>query len=109
MAASVNIAFLTAITSARRVGELRALMVHPPYMIFYRDKGSLRLHPKFIRMISSDIHLNQMVQLPVFYPKPHNTSEDKKLHSLSIRRALSFNLNRTKLFWHLSEVICLHH
>ncbi|EMP35681.1 hypothetical protein UY3_07127 [Chelonia mydas] len=35
---SMKVAFLVAITSARRVGELQALVLEPPYTIFFRDK-----------------------------------------------------------------------
>lgn len=36
-------AFLLAITSAKRVDELRAIMADPPFMVFHKDKVSLRI------------------------------------------------------------------
>lgn len=38
---SWKVAFLVAITSARRVSELKALTSDPPYTIFYKDKVQL--------------------------------------------------------------------
>ncbi|KAM7150820.1 chromodomain-helicase-DNA-binding protein 6 [Macrochelys suwanniensis] len=60
-------AFLVAITSARRVSELRALTSEPPYTVFHKDK-------------------------------PHASPREQQLHSLDVRRALAFYIERTKPF-----------
>lgn len=60
---------LVAVTSARWVGELGALMAHPPYTIFFKDKITLRPHPKFL---PNSFHLNQPIYLPLFFPKPRD-------------------------------------
>lgn len=62
---SMKVAFLVAITSAQRVGELEVLMADPPYTIFHREKISLRLHPKFTPQVVSEFHLN--LSLPVVF------------------------------------------
>lgn len=80
---SVKVAFLVAITSARR-GEMGVLTVDPSYTVSHKDKVFLRLHPKFIPKIISECHLNQDIHLPVFHPKTHATRTDRKLHSLDV-------------------------
>ncbi|KAG6932311.1 hypothetical protein G0U57_021645 [Chelydra serpentina] len=91
-------AFLVAITSARRVSELRALTSEPPYTVFHRDKVQLRPHPAFLPKVVSAFHINQDIFLPVFYPKPHVSRKEQQLHSLDVRRALAFYIERTKPF-----------
>uniref|UniRef100_A0A8C4YQU8 Dedicator of cytokinesis 7 n=1 Tax=Gopherus evgoodei TaxID=1825980 RepID=A0A8C4YQU8_9SAUR len=91
-------AFLVAITSARRVSELRALVVDPPYTVFHKDKVQLRPHPAFLPKVVSAFHINQEIFLPVFFPKPHSSGREQQLHSLDVRRALAFYIERTKPF-----------
>ncbi|KAG6936020.1 hypothetical protein G0U57_013534, partial [Chelydra serpentina] len=91
-------AFLVAITSARRVSELRALTSEPPYTVFHKDKVQLRPHPAFLSKVVSAFHINQDIFLPVFYPKPHASRKEQQLHSLDVRRALAFYIERTKPF-----------
>lgn len=50
---SMKTAFLVAITSARQAGEIAALKVDPPYTLFFKDKVTLRLHPKFLPKVQS--------------------------------------------------------
>nr|XP_025038644.1 uncharacterized protein LOC112545207 [Pelodiscus sinensis] len=90
--------FLLAITSARRVSELSAMMAIPPYTIFRSDGVVLRLHPRFLPKIVSNFHVNEPVILPTFFPKPHASPRDVALHSLDICRALAFYIDRTKPF-----------
>nr|XP_025033567.1 uncharacterized protein LOC112543511 [Pelodiscus sinensis] len=88
--------FLLAITSARRVGELGALMASPPFTVFSKDTVTLRLHPDFIPKVCSSFHINEPIVLPTFYPKPHSSSRDALFHTLDFRRALSFYIDRTR-------------
>lgn len=99
---SMKVAFLIAITSGRRVGELRTLMIHPPFTTFYKDKVILWLHPKFVPKVASSFHLNQTIYLPVFFPKPHADNREAFLHMLDVRRVLAFYQERTKTFRKLS-------
>ncbi|KAM7182065.1 uncharacterized protein RBU57_000616 [Macrochelys suwanniensis] len=66
---SWKVAFLVAITSARQVSELRALMCNPPYTICHKDKVQLRPHPSFLPKVVSHFHVSQDIFLPVFFPK----------------------------------------
>ncbi|XP_065267485.1 collagen alpha-3(IV) chain-like [Emys orbicularis] len=93
-----QVAFLVAITSARRVLELRALTSEPPYTVFHKDKVQLRPHPAFLPKVVFHFHMNQDIFLPVFYPKPHSCDRERRLHSWDISRALSFYIERTKPF-----------
>ncbi|XP_034631512.1 uncharacterized protein LOC117879996 [Trachemys scripta elegans] len=90
---SWKVTFLVAITSARRVSELRALTCEPPYTIF-----QLRPHPAFLPKVLSRFHVSQDIFLPVFYPKPHAHLHEQRLHSLDVRRTLTFYIDRTKPF-----------
>lgn len=91
-------AFLVAITSARRVSELHAFTADPPYTVFHKDKVQLRPHPAFLPKVVSAFHVNQDIFLPVFFPKPHSSRREQQLHTLDVRRALAFYIERTKPF-----------
>lgn len=73
---SMKVAFLVAITSARRVRELGAMMANP-FSTFHKDKVSLQLHPKFLLKVVSQFHLNQPIHLATFFPKPHASNEKR--------------------------------
>ncbi|XP_075781544.1 uncharacterized protein LOC142828046 [Pelodiscus sinensis] len=88
--------FLLAITSARRVSELGALMASPPFMVFSKDTVMLQLHPDFIPKVCSSFHINEPIVLSAFYPKPHSSSKDALFHTLDVRRAFSFYIDRTR-------------
>nr|XP_033816328.1 uncharacterized protein LOC117367657 [Geotrypetes seraphini]XP_033816329.1 uncharacterized protein LOC117367657 [Geotrypetes seraphini] len=87
--------FLVAITSARQIGELNALVSYSPYTQFLHDKVLLRTHPKFLPKVVSAFHLNQSIVLPTFHPPPHTSPEAERLHTLDCARALRLYLDRT--------------
>lgn len=60
--------------------------------IFYHSKVTLHPYGHFPPKVSLEYHINQESHLPVFHPKPAS------LHTLDIRRALAFYLDRT-IFW----------
>lgn len=93
---SMKVAFLVAVTLARRVGKLGATMEDPPFTTFHKDKVFLRLHPKFPPKVIAQFHLNYPILSPAFFPKPHALAEERHLHSLDVRRALTFYLPRTR-------------
>lgn len=70
-----------AVTSEERANELQALRGRTPYTFFHRDTVMLRQHPKFISEVVSEFHLNQSVNLPVLFLKPHSTQGEKQ-HTL---------------------------
>lgn len=65
---SMKVAFLVAITLARKVSELGAMMAGPPCMVFHKEVVSLWLHPKFLPKIESKFHINQTI-LSYFLPE----------------------------------------
>ncbi|XP_064420364.1 uncharacterized protein LOC135359260 [Latimeria chalumnae] len=93
---SWKILFLVAITSARRISELQALVVHEPFTHFLRDKVVLRTRPRFLPKVVSEFHINQEIFLPVFFPGPHSCEGDEHLHRLDVKHSLQIYLDRTK-------------
>lgn len=87
-----------AITSDRRVFEIRALTSEPPHTVFFKDKVQLRSPPAFLPKVVSQFHCNQDTFLLVFYLKPHANSQEQRLHSLDVRCALAFYVERTIMF-----------
>lgn len=71
--------FLIAITLAKRVGELGASMAKPWYTVFYHNKMSLRPHARFLPKVSMEFHINQDINLLVFYPKPHSLRKEASI------------------------------
>lgn len=63
-------AFLVAITSARRVGELRALRVDPPYFNFHSDGVMLFPDVSFLPKVTSSFHSSAKIQPQAFHPCP---------------------------------------
>nr|XP_025039348.1 uncharacterized protein LOC112545447 [Pelodiscus sinensis] len=94
----LKVVFLLAITSAWRVSELTALSVDPLYTQFSSDAVVLRVHPAFLPKINSAFHINEPMCFTTFFPKPHSSPEESRLHTLDVRRALAFYLERTRSF-----------
>lgn len=90
-------AFLIAVTSARRVGELRALRVDPPYLTFHEEGATLFPDFSFLPKVPSSFHSSAKLHLPTFYPSP-SSDEERRLHCLDVKRVLLFYLDRTKDF-----------
>lgn len=65
---SFKIAFLTAITSARRISELAALSIRRDLCIFHSDRVILRLDPTFIPKVNYLFHHAQELVLPISVP-----------------------------------------
>ncbi|KAM7164069.1 uncharacterized protein RBU57_008131 [Macrochelys suwanniensis] len=81
-----------------------ALLCDPPYTIFHKDKVQLRPHPSFLPKVVSRFHMSQDIFLPVFFPKPHANSREQRLHSLDVRRALAFYIERTRPFHKMPQL-----
>ncbi|XP_073434410.1 uncharacterized protein [Dendrobates tinctorius] len=84
---SLKIAFLIAITSARRVSDIQALSRRPPFLQVKEDRVILRPDPAYLPKVASSFHRSQEIVLPSFLPKPTNEKEEK-LHTLDVRRCL---------------------
>lgn len=61
-------------------------MAGPSFIVFYKDKMTLRSHLKCIPKVVFDFHLNQGIHFPVFFPKPHSSQKKIKLFTLDIIR-----------------------
>ncbi|XP_060542104.1 endonuclease/exonuclease/phosphatase family domain-containing protein 1 isoform X6 [Pantherophis guttatus] len=92
-----KVAFLVAITSARRISELAALSTRPDLCVFHTDRVVLRLDPTFVPKINSVFHRAQELILPNFCPRPSHPRE-RRWHALDVRRALRIYLKRTAPF-----------
>lgn len=82
---SMKFAFFVAITSARRVNEVRDMMADSSFTVFHMDKVSLHLYPKFTHKVVLEFHLNQTIHLPLLFPKSHVSAEECKLYSLNVQ------------------------
>ncbi|XP_058017525.1 uncharacterized protein LOC131187272 [Ahaetulla prasina] len=94
---SLKVAFLIAITSARRISELSALSIRQDLCSFFNDRVVLRLDPTFLPKVNSQFHRAQEVVLPNFCPNPKHHLE-KVWHTLDVRRALKIYIDRTSTF-----------
>uniref|UniRef100_A0A2D4I5A5 Uncharacterized protein n=1 Tax=Micrurus lemniscatus lemniscatus TaxID=129467 RepID=A0A2D4I5A5_MICLE len=65
---TLKVVFLVAITSARRVLELAALLVQQDLCIFHENRVVLRRDPMFVPKVNSWFHCAQDIVLPVFCP-----------------------------------------
>ncbi|XP_078517197.1 uncharacterized protein LOC144781723 [Lissotriton helveticus] len=92
-----KVAFLVAITSLRRVSELQALTIQEPFIQIHSNRVVLRTNPKFLPKVVSQFHLNQTIDLPAFFQNPQTVAE-RMLHTLDVRRALMYYIDRTQPF-----------
>lgn len=92
---TLKLAFLLAITSARRVSELAALSTRADLCIFKPNMVVLRLDPSFVPKVNSVFHRQQEIILPDFCPQPRHPLETQ-WHTLDVRRALRRYIARTK-------------
>ncbi|XP_069798950.1 uncharacterized protein [Dendropsophus ebraccatus] len=92
---SWKVAFLLAITSARRVGEIRAFSITQPYMVIRDDRITLSTDPAFLPKVVSEFHRSQEVILPSFCVDASNDRE-ASFHCLDVRRAIMHYLEVTK-------------
>ncbi|MEE6520236.1 hypothetical protein FKM82_018068 [Ascaphus truei] len=88
-------AFLIAITSARRVGELQALSAKEPFLVIHQDKAVLRPVHQFLPKVVSPFHMNQEIVIPSFCPEPKNKKEER-LHKLDVVRCLKVYIERMR-------------
>lgn len=105
---SFKVAFLLAITSARRVSELAALSIRRDLCIFHSDRVVMRLDPSFMPKINSAFHRSQELVLPDFCPHPRH-SREQEWHTLDVRRALRRYLRRTESFRRTESLLVSFH
>lgn len=62
-----EMAFLVTITSARKVGKVRALQHPPPYLTIHAESASLSPDIIFLSKVASEFHLWVAIHLPTFF------------------------------------------
>uniref|UniRef100_A0A803JTY8 Tyr recombinase domain-containing protein n=1 Tax=Xenopus tropicalis TaxID=8364 RepID=A0A803JTY8_XENTR len=92
---TLKTALLVAVTSARRISELRALSCEPPFTVFYPEKVVLRTMPDFLPKVVSSFHLNEPINLPSFHPES-STSNEELFRNLDVRDCLETYIIRTQ-------------
>ncbi|XP_073414114.1 uncharacterized protein [Dendrobates tinctorius] len=78
---------LVALTSARRIRDLQALSVNPPYTQVFQDRVMVRTDPTYLQKVASDFHRGQEIVLPSFCENPKNLGEEK-FHSLDVESSI---------------------
>ena len=93
---SLKVAFLLAITSAERVGELQALSVHESCCCILPGNTGVVLcpNPLFLPKVLTDFHLNQSVELRSLRPS-QEADEGQEESVLCPVRALKIYMQRT--------------
>ncbi|XP_073320639.1 uncharacterized protein [Pagrus major] len=95
---SYQTALLLALTSAKRVGDLHALSVHPSCTQFTPDGSKLTLHPNaaYLPKIIPTAYSSMTFELLSYCPPPFASEEQRRLHSLCPVRALRTYIDRTQ-------------
>lgn len=60
----------------------------------------MRLHPRFLPKVVSEFHINEVVHLLEFFPKPHGGRAEQRLHTLDI-----VLLGQDKTFQAISQIV----
>ncbi|XP_071973453.1 uncharacterized protein [Engystomops pustulosus] len=84
---TLKTAFLVAITSARRIGELQALSICEPYLSVSEDRITLRLDRNFLPKVVSNFHRSQADDRKMAIRSPKNATEEK-WYLLDVRRSV---------------------
>ena len=91
-----KVAFLLAITTAKRVGELQALSCSPRFCISSAEGIKLILNPAFIPKVNSDANRQKETFLAPFCSGVRGSDSD--LYKLCPCRAIKFYIQATRLF-----------
>ncbi|XP_053351317.1 uncharacterized protein LOC128520900 [Clarias gariepinus] len=94
---SYKTALLLALASAKRVGDLHALSVHPSCTQFAANGLKVTLQPNaaYVPKIVSTDYSSMVFDLFSFFPPPFASDEQRKLHNLCPVRALRVYMDRT--------------
>lgn len=83
--------FLVAITSARRVDEISALVHTPPYTQILDDRVILKPDPAFLPKVVLSFHRSQEIVLP-----SASSAKERVFHTLDVIRALIQYLDQSR-------------
>lgn len=72
---TIKLAFLTAITTARRVSKLAALSYRDPFCILYEDRMILQPSSALATKVISKFHINWEVVVPWFSQSPEHMNQ----------------------------------
>ncbi|XP_039524680.1 uncharacterized protein LOC120477243 [Pimephales promelas] len=92
---TLKVAFLLAITSLRRVGDLQALSISNECLEFAPGNIKAILHPRpgYLPKVPSNVARPTVLQ--AFHPPPHLTADEERLHRLCPVRALGIYIQRS--------------
>lgn len=95
---SYKTALLLALCSAKRVGDLHALSVHPSCTQFSCDGSKVTLRPNvaYLPKVIPAAYSSMAFELLSFCPPPFASEEQRRLHSLCPVRALRTYIDRTQ-------------
>ena len=96
---SYKTALLLALTSAKRVGDLHALSVHPSCTQFTPDgsKVTLCLNAAYLPKIIPTAYSSMTFELLSYCPPPFSSEEQRRLHSSYPVRALRTYIDHTQV------------
>lgn len=97
---SLKTAFLLALVSAKRIGDIQALSVSSTCMQFSGagDKVIMRPNAAYTPKVVSTPFRNQVIELVSFSPPPFASAEEEQLNKLCPVRALRCYVERTRSF-----------
>ncbi len=72
---TLKVLFLLGATSARRVSEIHALCIDPPFLIQNPRSFRLAPNPAFLPTTSTEVALSLNLEITAFYPDPSNDLE----------------------------------
>lgn len=97
---SLKTVLLVALVSAKRVGNLAALSVHPSCLSISQDSTTavLRPNPAFQPKVIAAGFKSTVITLSAFCPPPFGSEEEERLHLLCPVRAIRTYVERTGSF-----------
>lgn len=100
---TLKVSFLIAITSAKRVSEMQALMASDPYLIVLPDRLVLKPSDQFIPKVSSSFHFNQEINLPAL------STEQGDPHPLDVKGNVLEYLSATRSIRKTESLLIIPH
>ncbi|XP_077121295.1 uncharacterized protein LOC143776140 [Ranitomeya variabilis] len=100
---SLKTALLVALTSARRISDIQALSIDPPFLLTFQDKLILKPDPSYLPKVAKKFHRSQEIILPTFFSNP-STPEEQKYHTLDVKRVVLKYIEKTSS-WRQSRAL----
>ena len=99
-------AFLVAVTSGRRVGDIHAMSADPELTVFHKDRVSIRLPDSYRPKIDHAFHVTAPIDLPTLTRPSSSGTSATCAHTLDVRRTLKVYIKRTKELRKDSQLFC---